>query len=165
MSLKLFYTHLLQTFRTFLITFVLVLGFQFGYFYYIQIFFEKQAHPWLDRTLLELLTDWDQQQFLAHGGRQLIANMTQAQGDSTQRTFDKLGELFKYHGSEGQVVQYGLLLQTTRIRYQAHADFKRGAIFAVFTLVKEAEQWKIEQFYYEYAFYPQRKQLDSLKLT
>jgi len=160
---KHFYHHLIQTFNTFLITLLIVLGLQFCYFYYVQQIVEKQAHRWLDLTLLDLLTEWDESKFLTLSSSNLIENMTVEQHDNTKQIFQKLNQLLQYHGSDGQIVQYGLFFQTTQIRYQAQASFKHGALFAIITLVKEAEQWKIEQFYYEYAFYPQQKQQGSLQ--
>ena len=162
--MKHFYFHLLQTLKTFLLTLIIVLGLQFCYFYYMQHFVEKQAHRWLDIVLLDLLSEWDEQQFLAHSSDTLIQNITVEQRNSTRQIFDKLDELFQYIGSEGQIIQYGLFLQTTQIRYQAHAHFKHGIFFTIITLVADGEHWKIDQFYYEYVFYPQQKQQGSLRL-
>ncbi len=162
--MKHFYFHLLQILKAFLISLIIVLGLQFSYFYYMQHFVEKQAHQWLDIVLLDLLSEWNQQQFLAHSSHTLIQNITAEQRDSTQQLFEKLDELLQYGGSTGQIIEYGLFLQTTQIRYQAHAHFKHGIFFAIITLIADGEQWKIDQFYYEYAFYPQQKQQGSLRL-
>lgn len=165
MSPKHFYIHLIQAFNTFLLTFLIVSVLQLSYFYYIQFFVATQAHRWLDITLLELLTDWDETKFLSNSSELLIENTSSEQRESTQQIFERLGELLQYHGSSVQVVQYGLFFQTTQLQYQAIAHFENGSFFVVLTLTKEAQQWKIAQFYYEYAFYPHQKQLGSLRHT
>jgi hypothetical protein len=165
MSPKHFYIHLIQAFNTFLITFLIVSILQLSYFYYIQYFVATQAHRWLDTTLLELLADWDETKFLAHSSALLIENTSTEQRESSERIFKQLGELLQYHGSSGKILEYGLFLQTTQLQYQAAAHFENGSFFVILTLIKEEQQWKIAQFYYEYAFYPQQKQLGSLRHT
>lgn len=165
MSPKRFYIHLIQAFNTFLLTFLIVSVLQLSYFYYIQLFVATQAHRWLDITLLELLTDWDETKFLSNSSELLIENTSSEQREDTQHIFKRLGELLQYHGSSGQIVQYGLFLQTTQLQYQATAQFENGSFFAILILTQEEQQWKIAQFYYEYAFYPHQKLLGSLRHT
>ncbi len=124
-----------------------------------------EGREFVNLTMLNLLVDWDTKTFLNHSSSELQQHLTAEQLDKMNSVFTRLGNLLNYYGAHG-----GLFLSSTsnwhiNPRYKVRARFKGGYFLVVIILIKQRGKWVIGRFDYKYSFFPNKRNIGSLKLV
>ncbi len=124
-----------------------------------------EVRRFVNKTMLDLLVDWDESKFLTYTSDELQQHLTDKQLRKMNLIFIHLGELLNYQGANGSVFRSMNSWWHTTARYKVLASFQGGQFMAIITLIKENGNWIIVKFDYQYAFFPNRRRLGSVKLV
>ncbi|HEW99027.1 MAG TPA: hypothetical protein ENF37_10395 [Beggiatoa sp.] len=124
-----------------------------------------EARGFVNTTMLGLLADWDESEFLIHASDDLRQQMTSEQLSKINVVFTCLGELLNYHGAKGGLFRSTAYWWHVSPRYKVLASFQGGQFVAVITLIKQQGNWVIGRFEYKYAYFPLQRHPGSLKMV
>lgn len=158
--MNLFSSH--RRFITFLLLMIIV---SITYINYSVEQINRETKVFINTTMLGLLADWNEDQFLHYSSQALQQNLTQKQLNKINHVFIQLGNLLKYHGAYGGVFRSNTSWWLMNPRYTVIASFDGGEFIGIITLIKQDAKWSIGRFEYKYNFYPIRRDNSSLKLV
>lgn len=154
----------LTTLKGFIILLLLFIGIGIGFGTTSLQQLNQGSRQFVDTTMLNLLTHWDNSEFFTYASDRLQQRLTGIQLQQMKGVFNQLGHLLNYQGAIGGIFHSPTTWWQVGARYKIQANFEGGKLIALITLIKQEGHWAIGQFDYRCHFYPIEKKVGSLML-
>lgn len=109
---------------------------------------DEQSKSYADEAIRAVISSWDKNELTRRASAELRNTISKEDADKLFATFKRLGNLQKYHGSDGEahisvMVPQGISVTAV---YVGRATFSAGPAQIKVTLIKRNDQWKIVGF-------------------
>ncbi len=157
--------NLFTTLRSFFVLIIVSITLGVGYATFSLREMNIDARGFVNITMLGLLADWDDNDFLRHTSNDLRQNLKDEQLQKMNVVFTRLGDLLNYHGAYGGLFRSSNNWWYINPRYKVHGSFQGGYFVATITLIKQQGKWVIGRIRYKYSFFINDRNSGSLKLV
>lgn len=115
-----------------------------GFDFFSSLAPEEQAKSYIDKTVPEIIKDWNTDTFVQHIHPELLKTTSGRQIEQLFFRYKTLGFLKKYHGSEGEIktVESSTGDEMVMGVYKVTADFEKGPATISVVIVKVGDSWK-----------------------
>jgi hypothetical protein len=152
----------LTTLKGFIILLIIFMGIGIGFGTTSLQQLNQGSRQFVDTTMLNLLTHWDNYEFFTYTSNGLQQQLTTSQLQQMKWAFNRFGNLLNYQGAIGGIFHSPTAWWQVGARYKILANFEGGRFTAMVTLIKQEGNWAIGRFDYRCDFYPIAKQVGSL---